>query len=303
MGTEFLIIGGGPAGCTAALFAAKAKRSVAMIHKGDTPILESLHWFLPGFPESVGPTGWLQEFRKEVDRRGVSIVPEEVTEATLGASEKKITTAGGKVLEAPVIILASGCYDRRGLIEGEERFVGHGVYYNAFQDGFWFEGKALAVEGKNEQAVREVLYLSRYASKIYFVVPAMKLDVEEKLLKAIQDHSKIEVMLSASIKKVEGEEKFQGVTVLAAGEEKKLEAEALFLYSRQSIPQYEFLKGTIEISNEGCVLVDDQMMTSIPGIFACGDMLAGVPQLPFVSAAQGMVAALCADRYLANLNL
>ena len=303
MTTDFIIIGGGPAGCSAALFAARAKRKAIIIQKEMTPLIHSFKWLLPGFPANMGPAEWLKNFRQQVGDCGFSFVEEEVTQAALGASVKQITTTSGKVLEAPVILLATGCYDRHGFIEGEAKFVGHGVFYDAYQDAALCEGKMIVVEGKTEPAVRSVLYLSRFASKIVFVVPAMRLETDERLITELRGNEKIEVLLSASIKKIEGNDQLEGVTVLCAGEEKKVEAGAVFLYARQSKPKYDFLKGTIEISEEGCVLVDDQLMSSIPGVFACGDMLAGVPQLPFVSAAQGMVAAMNADRFLANHNL
>lgn len=303
MTTEILIIGGGPAGCSAALFAAKAKRRVVLLHRGAVPPVSGLHWLLPGFPKETGPGEWLQNLRAATTQAGIEWVEEEVTQATLGASEKKITTASGKIFEVPALILASGCYTRKSFIEGEEKFAGHGVYYNAYQDGLWCEGQTLMAEGKTEQALREILYLSRFAGKIYFVVPAMRLEGDEKWVKPLMENPKIEVMLSASIKSLSGNARLEQAVVLSAGEEKKIDVDGVFLYARQSRPQYEFLKGTIEISEDGCVLVDDQLMTSIPGVFAAGDMLAAFPQLAFVSAAQGMAAALNAERWLANLNL
>lgn len=300
MTTDFLIIGGGPAGLSAALFLAKAKRGVTLLHQGNATLAPPLHWLLPG--SSVTAVEWQNQLRAQIESLGVTLVEAEVVQAVLGASEKKIITASAEQrFDASAILLASGCFKRHGFIEGEEKFVGHGVFYNAYQDGLWFEGKTLVVEGKNEQAIREVLYLSRFAGKIYFVVPAMRLEADSKLLERVQKESKVEIFLSASLKKLEGEEALRSATVLCAGEEKSLDAEAAFLYARRSLPQYEFLKGTVEISEEGCILVDEAFMTSIPGVFACGDMIAGQPQLPFVSAAQGLVAAMHADRYLANL--
>lgn len=300
MTTDFIIVGGGPAGLSAALFLAKAKRSVTVIHKGTSPLIQSFQWLLPGVPFEATAMDWLKTLRVQAESLGVSIVEDQVIETVLGASEKKIVTAGGKTLDASSVILATGCYDRHGFIDGEEKFVGHGVFYNAYQDGMWFEGKSLVVEGKNEQAIREALYLARFAAKIYFVVPAMKLEGDSKLLDAISKNEKVEGMLSASIKKIEGGEAIESVSILCAGEERKVEATGVFLYSRPSTPSYAFLKGTVQISPEGCLMVDENFMTSIPGVFACGDILSGIPQLPFVSAAQGVVAALQADRYLAS---
>lgn len=302
MSTDFLIIGGGPSGLSAALFLAKAKRRMVILHKGTSPHLHSFHWLLPGFSSEKNGGEWLQHLRTQVEGVGVEVLTEEVVEATLGASEKKVTTRSGKNYGASVILLASGCHDRHGFIEGEEKFVGRGVFYNAYQEGLWFEGKNIVVEGKSEQAIRETLYLSQFAGKVWLVVPAMRLEVESKLAEQVQKNQKIETFLSASLKKIEGEEKMEGVVVLSAGEEKKIEAHGVFLYSRQSTPQYEFLKGTVEISEQGAVLVDDTFMTSIPGVFACGDIVAGQPQFPFVSSAQGLVTGMYADRYLANLN-
>ncbi len=303
MPNDFIIVGGGPAGCASALFAAQAKRKVTILHKGMTSLIHSFHWLLPGFPAGVGPAEWLANMRSQIGTVGFEIIEEEVTQAALGASVKQINTTSGKVLEAPVIILATGCYNRHGFIEGESKFVGHGVFYNAYQDGPLCEGETVVVEGKSEPAMREALYLARFAKKIYFVVPALKPEGNDKIVSALSHHPKIEFFTSASIKKINGDNQLESVSVLVAGEEKTIPTRALFLYARTSKPKYDFLKGTIEISEEGAVLVDDQFMTSVPGVFACGDMLAGVPQLQFVSAAQGLVAAMYADRYLANLDL
>lgn len=280
---ECLIVGAGPAALAAALRLQRAGREAVMVTKAD-----------PLLPKEL----WAQSLKEQVVAQNISLIRDEVVQATLGATEKKIVTRQEKILEAAVLILASGSSERQGLIEGEEKFAGRGVFYNAYQDGHRLAGKTVVVEGKNEPAVREVLYLSRHAAKIYFVVPAMKLEADPSLVEKLQRSEKIETLLSASLKKIEGNETPQSATILSAGEEKSLPAEGLFLYARPSRPKYDYLKGTIEISEEGCVLVDETLMTSIPGVFACGDMIAGQPQLPFVSAAQGMVAALSADRWL-----
>lgn len=300
MEQEILIIGGGPAGCAAALFLARARHRVTLLHKGDTPLIKAFHWLLPGFPRGFGPGQWYENLHAELKDRGVQFLPEEVRQATLGASEKKLETVSGKIWTAPAILLASGCYDRKGFVEGEENFVGHGVFYNAYQDGIWFEGKTVLAEGKTDTAIREVLFLSGFAKKILFVVPAMKLEGDEKGIRELKKRANIEILLSASIKKILGGEKVEKTVVLTAGEERELEVDGVFLFARPSTPQYEFLKGTVEISEDGAVLVDDRFMTSIPGVFACGDMIAGVPQMPFVSAAQGLAAAAAVNRYLAT---
>ncbi|MBI4223831.1 MAG: FAD-dependent oxidoreductase [Deltaproteobacteria bacterium] len=281
---ECIIVGGGPAALAAALRLNKAGRQVVMVAKGN--------------PASAAEP-WLQSLKEQT--QNIQTIPEEVVQATLGATEKKVATKSDQVLEAAVLILASGCFDRQGFIEGEEKFVGRGVFYNAYQDGPSLAGKTLIVEGKTEQALREVLYLSRHAGKIYFIVPAMRLEGDSRLTECLQKEPKVEILLSASLKKIEGNETPQTAVVLSAGSEKAIAADAVFLYARRSRPQYDYLRGTVEISEEGCVLVDETFMTSIPGVFACGDMIAGQPQLPFVSAAQGMIAAMSADRWL-NLN-
>lgn len=295
------MIGGGPSGCAAALFAARSKRKVTLFQKESNVLKRRHHWVLPGLSKDLDAAGWLNNLHANLLEQGVEVLGEEIAEATLGASVKAITTQSGLVYDAQAIIFATGCFDRHGLIEGEPEFSGRGVYYNAYQDGSWFDGKVIVAEGKGKEAALEVLYLTRFASKIYFVVPAMKLEVESKILNQIKQNGKIELMLSASIKKIEGDENLRHVCVLSAGEEKNLAADGVFLYARQSTPQHPFLKGTIEISDDGAILVDDQLMTSIPGVFACGDMISGVPQLVFSSTAQGEVAAMYADRYLANL--
>lgn len=287
MKKDCLILGSGPEALAAAAHLARVKRQCALL------------------ASEVLPSGnlppWLQHLREEA--QAVPFLEEEVVQAALGASEKKITTRSEKSYEVSALILAGGGVTRTRLIEGEEKFAGRGVFYNAFQDGCRLEGKTLVVEGKNEQAIQETIYLARFAGKICFVVPAMRLEGEARLTEALQNNPKIEVLTSASLKRLEGEDQLRQAVILSGGEEKAVPADGVFLYARRSHPHYEYLKGTVEISPEGCVLVDETFMTSIPGVFACGDMIAGVPQLPFVSAAQGMIAALHADRYLSNLEI
>ncbi|MDO8493714.1 MAG: NAD(P)/FAD-dependent oxidoreductase [Deltaproteobacteria bacterium] len=296
---DFVIIGAGKAGLSAAIYAAKVKRQVSVLTKKDSHDRNGRHWFVPGL--TITAPDHLKNLRAEAEKLGVKIIEEEVVQATLGTSEKKIMTSSKRVWDASAVILASGCETRKGPIDGEEKFVGCNIHYNIYQEGLYYDGKTVLVEGKNEEAIRDVLSLSRFAQKIYFVVPAMKLDGDQKLLERVKNESKIEVLLSSSIKKMEGSDVLKTVTVLSQGEEKKLEIDGAFLLARQSLPQYDYVRGTISISPEGCVLVDDRFMTSIPGVFCCGDMVAGVPQSPFISMAQGFAAAMQADRYLSQL--
>lgn len=298
---ELVVVGGGPAGCAAALFAAKSKRKVTLFQKETNSLKRRNHWFLPGIGMDLDAKRWLTNLQQSLTESAVEVIDEEVTEATLGASVKSVTVASGKIFNAKAIVFATGCFDRHGLIEGEAEFSGRGVYYNAYQDGSWFEGKTIVAEGKGEEAALEVLHLTRFAQKIYFIVPAIRLEIENRVLNQLKKSGKVDLLTSASVKKIEGDEVLRRVVVLTGGEEKGLDADGVFLYARQSTAQYPFLKGTIEISEDGAILVDDQLMTSIPGVFACGDMISGVPQLAFASTAQGLVAAMYADRYLANL--
>ena len=298
---DIIIVGGGPAGCAAALFATRSRYQTLLLHRGSSPQVSDFHWLLPGLGQTMGATQWLQNLQQESKQSGVDWMQEEVAQASLGNTVKQIATVSGKSWEAPVIILAAGCHDRQGLIEGEGQLSGRGVSYNAIQDGFQYKGQPVAIEGKNEQAVKEALYLSRFVEKVYFIVPAARLEASGHLLDQVQHNSQIECFFSASIKKIEGEKEVSQVDFLSAGAEKKIPVKAVFLYSRIGKPIFEYLKGTVDISEQGAVLIDDQFMTSINGVFACGDIIAGQPQMAFVAVAQGLVAGMNAVQYLLSL--
>ena len=298
---DIIIVGGGPAGSAAALFAANSNYKTLLLHRGSSPGLADFRWLIPGLVPEMSATQWMGNLQSQVQKAGVDWTQEGVKQASLGNTVKQIATESGKTWEAPVVILAAGCHDRQGLIDGEGKLSGRGVSYNAIQDGFQYKNQPVALEGKNEQAVKEALYLSRFVEKLFFIVPAARLEGEARLLDLVQHHPKIECLFSASLKKIEGDNAVTQVTVLSAGAEKTIPVRAVFLYSRIGKPMYEYLKGTVDISEQGSVLVDERFMTSINGVFACGDIIAGQPQMAFVAAAQGLVAGMNAVQYLLNL--
>lgn len=292
---DVIVIGGGPAGCAAALFSARAKHKTLLLHRGTNPVLATFQWLLPGVPKNINPAVWMENLKNQGKEAGTYLEEQPIKSVLFGETLKQIQTEQ-KTYEAPVVILASGCHHRQGLIDGEGELSGRGVSYNAFQDGFQYAEQSVALEGKNDLAVTEALFLSRLVEHLYFIVPAAKLDVEEKTYSKITNTKNISILYSSSIKSIHGNNKVEGLRVMEAGQEKDLSVQAVFLYARVSKPKHDFLDGKIEISEDGCVLVDEQMMTSVPGVFACGDIIAGQPQIPSVAMAQGLVAGMQAVR-------
>ena len=295
---DIIIVGGGPAGCAAGMFTAQSNYKTLLLHRGNSPAINDFRWILPGLPQQQNASQWINNLQQEAKRSGLEWVGEAVAEAILGESTKEIKTTTGRSLQASVIILSAGCHDRQGLIEGEGPFSGRGVSYNAIQDGFQFKGVPVAIEGKNEEAAKEALYLSRFVEKVYCIIPAARLEADNKILEAIKKNEKIECLYSSSIKKIEGENSVTQVVALVAGNEKNIPVRGVFLYARIGKPIFDYLKGAINISESGSVRVDENFMTSIPGVFACGDIIAGQPQLAFVAAAQGLATGYHAVRYL-----
>jgi thioredoxin reductase (NADPH) len=207
--------------------------------------------------------------------------------------------AGGNAesFEAPAVIIATGVSKDEHFLAGERELVGRGVFYSALNEAPSLKHGTVVIVGKSEETAIAVLHLTKFADKIFFVIPGSKLDVSENLLRMLEAERKIEPLFSSSIKKINGEEELHSVTVLSAGTEREIKAKAAFIYTYPLKPCSQVLKDAVETDKEsGRILVNPEFSTSRPGIFACGDVLAGELQHPSISTAQGIVAAISAEK-------
>lgn len=303
---DVVIIGGGPAGSVAAIYAARSKRRTLLIDSfitnGATGSMGKITQF-PGLAEPVSGAWLIETMRQQAHRFGTEFRQSEVKSATVTGPVKSITLADGETVTSRTIILSTGCMRVSNTVNGEKELYGKGVHYSALQAGSNYDGHPIAVFGKSQHTIEETLYLARYASKIYLIIPGNKLDVDDKLADHIFSLPEIEPIFSSSIKSVNGDTQMDSVTILSMGQDRVIPASAIFIYTHSRHPLTDIVKGSAKLSEDGCVLVDNDLQTSVEGLFAAGDILCGDIQQPVIAAAQGAIAAMAADRYLTHLDL
>ncbi|MFH0800112.1 MAG: FAD-dependent oxidoreductase [Pseudomonadota bacterium] len=300
---DIIVIGGGPAGCAAAAFAARCKWRTAIIDRsiegGYLGGLGNVSYF-PGFPEPIGGRELLKRMRRQAELEGASLIADTARGAALLAPPFKILTDGGKEFEAGAVIVATGAAARTNYLHGERELMGRGVSHDALADGPGVAKRAAAVVGKSKQAAEEALILARFAEKIHFIIPSNKLDADDAIMARLQRARQIELHLSASLKKINGTDHVSSITAFIGGQEKEIPVAGVFTYVHEYQQTTGFLEKALDMAADGSIKVDERLATSVDGVFACGDVLCGKPQLPAVSAAQGLLAGIGVDRHLST---
>ncbi len=290
---DIIIIGSGTAGLTAAIYGARAGKSVlvleAKVYGGQ--IIETAE--IENYPGIKNVTGY--EFAENLFNQatdlGVEIVFEQVTEVILEDNLKKVVTDDNEYIGATLII-ASGLKKRKLGLEREEELTGRGVSYCATCDGAFYKGKVTAVNGGGNTAVSEALYLSDICSKVYLIHRRDAFRAEEGLVEKVKQKDNIEIVLNSEITGLEGEAQLSGITVKdkETGEERKFDVDGLFVCIGQ-LPQNDYLKGLIELDDYGYINAGEDCITSVKGVFAAGDCRTKNIRQLVTAAADGAVAA------------
>lgn len=302
---DVIVIGGGPAGAAAASFTARSKWSTLIVDKSmESGFLGSLGnvSYFPGFPESIRGRDILERMKRQAELVGTGWLSDAVVRLDGVAGSFKIITQSGKGLEAKAVIVASGASDRTNYLHGEREFMGKGVSHDVLADGPAVAKRAAAVIGKTDHAAREALALSRFAEHIHFIIPSSKLEASEELVNRIKETKAIETHFSASLKKINGSDHVSSITVFTGGQEKEIPVVGVFTYIHEYKAITDFLNSFVETAQWGAIKVDEVLATSVEGIFACGDVLCGKPQMPAISAAQGLLAGVGVNAYLSSMN-
>ncbi|MBI2346186.1 MAG: FAD-dependent oxidoreductase [Deltaproteobacteria bacterium] len=300
---DILIVGAGPAGGSAALYAARAgwhtlvvDAGIAGGSTGSMPVARDY----PGCSNEISGATLVEQIRRQAVEAGAELRETSITSAAMGATAKQVFSRDGAKFEGRAVILSTGGMQRPGALPGERERVGRGVSYSVVRDAPLFRGQRAVVYGKSTEAVQATLALLRYGAKVTMVIPSSKLDAPEPLQEELRKKPDTPLLFSTSIKHINGDSIVTGVVILSGGQEKEVPTEGIFLYHHGHKIDTQYLAGTVDCSPDGTVLVGPQLETSIPGVFAAGDILTGEPQLPVICAAQGVMAALGADKYLRN---
>jgi thioredoxin reductase (NADPH) len=298
---DVIIIGGGPAGATAALYTARARLQTLVLDKGLTAGALGLTAQIANYPGVPGPIRGdelVGRMRDQAASFGAEFVTDKVLRVELQGKPKQVWGGQG-VYQGQAVIIATGALGRTQRVPGEERLLGRGVSYCATCDGAFFRGREVAVAGNNDEAVEEALTLARFASRIHFLNPTPDLRATAKLAGELADHAHVTLYPATRIREIVGEERVEAVQVIPQqGGERTIPVGGVFIYLQGNVPITDFLEGQLPTSPDGCLLVDENLQTAIPGVFAAGDVLCKHLKQTVIAAAEGARAATAADRYL-----
>ena len=295
---DIIVIGGGPAGLTAAIYARRANKSVLVIEKGSfggqitfSPKVENI----PGFSEVTG-----NEFAEKLVEQALGLDAEvecaEVLEIKQGDIKTVVTDSGD--FEAKTVIIATGAKHRMLGLAREEEFVGEGISFCAVCDGAFYAGRDVAVIGGGNSALQEAILLSDLANKVYVVQNLDFLTGEQKLQEKLSAKENVEIILGHTVKGIIGDNTLTGITIADSNDnEKQLDIDGMFV-AIGLIPQNEAFEGVINLDERGYVTSDENCLTNADGIFVAGDCRSKKIRQVATAAADGAVAALAACDYL-----
>jgi thioredoxin reductase (NADPH) len=303
---EVIIIGSGPAGYTAAIYAARAQLNPLMIASSVEPGGELMKTTevenYPGFPEGLMGPDLMASFQAQAERFGTEILFEDVTEVDLRGDVKIVKTGSGDTYEAKSVILATGAAYRELGLPKEKELSGHGVSWCATCDGFFFREKTIAVVGGGDSAMEEANFLTKFASKVYVIHRKDTLKASKIMQQRSFDNPKIEFIWNSTIAELVGDGQLTGVVLESTvdGSKTDLSLDGLFIAIGND-PRVWLVEDQVKLSKERFIEVDGRSSkTSLPGVFACGDVIDPTYRQAITAAGSGCVAALDAEHYLSN---
>ena len=303
---DVVIVGSGPAGYTAAIYAARAQLNPVVLAGSvtaggalmNTTEVENY----PGFIKGIMGPELMNQMQEQAERFGTDIRYEDVTALELEGDVKRITTSDD-VYEARTVIISTGSEYRHLGIDGEERLSGHGVSYCATCDGFFFKDQDIVVVGGGDSAMEEATFLTRFARSVTVVHRRDELRASAVMAKRAQEDPKISFAWNSRVVELDGEDSLTGVTLedTVTGDRRRLEATGLFVAIGQ-VPRSELVADVLDLDEAGYIKVEaPSQRTRIPGVFACGDVADPTYQQAITAAGSGCRAALDAEHYLTTL--
>ena len=303
---ELVIVGSGPAGYTAAIYAARAQLA-PVIYEGsvtaggalmNTTEVENF----PGFEKGIMGPDLMDQMRKQALRFGAQLITDDIVEMKLEGQVKELTDGSGNVIKARSVILAMGSAYKEIGLENEKRLSGRGVSWCATCDGFFFREQLIAVVGGGDSAMEEANFLTKFASKVVLIHRRDQLRASKIMAERAKANPKIEFLFNTEVIDVLGEEKVTGLRLknVVTGEESVKDFTGLFV-AIGHLPRSELVRGQITLNNEGYVEVNGRSTkTNLAGVFACGDLVDHTYRQAITAAGSGCQAALDAERFLAG---
>lgn len=299
---DVIIIGGGPAGSSAAIYAARADLKVLVIDKalseGALAITHKIANY-PGIEEELTGQDLLDRMVRQAKSFGAEYVTGLIIGADLSGPMKTVYTGTGEVYTGRALIAATGALGRGTPLPGEDQFLGRGVSYCATCDGAFYKGKTVAVAGDGDHAFEEALFLTKFAERVHLLVPGKVLKGDPSYARALTESPKIELHMQSRVAEISGNGVVQQLRFHPpSGEDVALGVDGVFLYLKGNKPITQWLGDAFETGEGGCILVDHEMRTPVEGVWAIGDLLCTDLKQAVIAAADGCIAAMSIDKYL-----
>jgi thioredoxin reductase (NADPH) len=302
-----IIVGSGPAGYTAAIYAARANLR-PLVFEGSVTAGGALMTTtdvenFPGFPDGIMGPALMDDLRKQAEKFGAELIADDITDVDLRGDVKIVKDTAGDTYEAQAVILAMGSGYRKLGIAGEDRLAGHGVSWCATCDGFFFRDQHIVVVGGGDSALEEATFLTRFASKVTLVHRRDQLRASKIMVARAETNDKIEFAWNSEVDEIVGDEHLKSVVLrdTVTGEKREIDATGLFVAIGHD-PRSELVRGQIDLDDAGYALVETgSTRTNLSGVFASGDLVDHTYRQAVTAAGSGCAAALDAERYLAAL--
>lgn len=304
---DVIIVGSGPAGYTAAIYAARAQLKPLVIASSIEPGGELMKTTevenYPGFATGIQGPELMYQLQEQAERFGAEILFDDVTALDLSGEIKTITTGLGETFQAKTVILATGAAYRELGLPREKELSGHGVSWCATCDGFFFKEKVVAVVGGGDSAMEEADFLTKFASKVYLIHRKTTFKASKAMQDRVLNNPKVEVLYGATVIDLVGSPKLSGIRVLQLDnlQSVDLDVDGLFI-AIGSDPRTSLFADQLELDDQKFLKVEGRSSkTTLPGVFACGDVIDPTYRQAITAAGSGCVAALDAEHYLNSL--
>jgi thioredoxin reductase (NADPH) len=298
---DVVIIGAGPAGLTAGIYTARDRFSTLIIERGiiggnitTTDDVENY----PGFPEGITGFDLTAKMHEQATKHGAEVINANIDKLEVSGTKKIVHTSEG-IFTARAVIIASGTERTKLNAPGEEELTGRGVSYCATCDGPFFKNKTIAVIGGGNAALSEALHLTKFAAKVYLIHRRDAYRATVAVVEKIEKNKKIEPILDTVVTKILGESKVSGIEIknVKDGKTTNLDIDGIFI-AVGLVPNTGFVKGMVEMDQQGSIIVNEKLESSLPGIFAAGDVRANSVRQVVTAAGDGAHAAFNIREYL-----
>jgi thioredoxin reductase (NADPH) len=298
---DLVVIGSGPSGLTAALYAAREGIETLVVERagvgGQAGVTERLD-NVPGFPEGISGGEFADRLRQQAERFGVEVLPaQEVVSIELDGHYRVLRTASGQEIRCFAVLLALGSTYKRLGVPGEEDFIGAGVHFCATCDGAFYRGKKLLVVGGGNSAGEESIFLTRFSPDITIATHGPGLSASRVVVEKVEENPAISVRPETTVAAFKGDGKLASVVLSSDGVEKEESFDGVFVFIGLS-PNTDLVKGLVDLDAQGFVVTDAGLQTSVPGVFAAGDVRAGSTKQAASAAGEGAAVALGIRRYV-----